>query len=555
MKSGISISRILSALLTVLLACSSLCIPVSAEGKTIKILSFPDTSINSVSFMVGISESEVISSLPNTLLANVEIYYDTSEVPKGTDSTKECKENYSVPVTWYCNNYNSDSSGSYDFKAQIVESGYECSDITFPTISVELYEGKIEEKPVEKEYFDENPTLEPPGKEPEPVEVDPGEENPAEENPAEDSGKTPDVTPTPSSEEKPASDASTNNTSGNSGSSSQGGSNQSSSSKNSSSSGSSSSQATKPATSSTTTSNAVAPTTPANNNATQNQSNTAVDAKSDTTKKKSTNSNASTEKAKENDDKKIDEKAEEKTAEESTVKKIEDIPISVANKSNTQTELIVGDGKAVIDVKNEESSEISSIITDEMTLLKNILTEEQLKKLAAGSTANIRISTNLVKESDLSEADANAIKEGVEKYKESIPGLCIAGYVDIGIYLQMDDEDWSYVSNTNKPVELVINVPDSVKNISSDYYVLRLHDGKTEMFVDDDDNPDTITISSGKFSIYIVMYDSEAAAEIEKSEKKEMTTLVFVVSALILILLIQIIYIFFIRKRLHFRRN
>ena len=108
MKSGIKISRILSALLTVLLACSSLCIPVSAEGTTIKILSFPVTSIDSVSFMVGTSKSDVISRLPNTLRANVEIYYDTSEIPKGTDITQEYKENYSVPVTWDCNNYNSD---------------------------------------------------------------------------------------------------------------------------------------------------------------------------------------------------------------------------------------------------------------------------------------------------------------------------------------------------------------------------------------------------------------------------------------------------------------
>ena len=115
----------------------------------------------------------------------------------------------------------------------------------------------------------------------------------------------------------------------------------------------------------------------------------------------------------------------------------------------------------------------------------------------------------------------------------------------------MDDEDWSYVSNTNKPVELVINVPDSMKGLSKNYYILRLHDGQTSLFSDNDEDPDTITISTGKFSIYVVMYDSEAAAEIEKSEKNEINLLIIFVIALIVVLVIQIVYIFAIRKKLH----
>ena len=115
----------------------------------------------------------------------------------------------------------------------------------------------------------------------------------------------------------------------------------------------------------------------------------------------------------------------------------------------------------------------------------------------------------------------------------------------------MDDEDWSYVSNTNKPVELVVTVPESMRGLSDNYYLLRLHDGQTTLFSDNDDDPNTITVSTGKFSIYVVMYDSEAAAEIEKTEKKELNLLIIFVIALIVVLVIQIVYIFAIRKKLH----
>ncbi|MBP5324286.1 MAG: hypothetical protein J6Y86_02165, partial [Pseudobutyrivibrio sp.] len=229
----------------------------------------------------------------------------------------------------------------------------------------------------------------------------------------------------------------------------------------------------------------------------------------------------------------------------------DDIPVSVTNKTETKSEISVGKGKAVINIQNDTASEVTATITDDETLLKNILTDEQLKRVAEGATVNLKISANIVKESELTAEDSDSIQKGVEENKKDIPGLAIAGYLDISIYLQMDDEDWSYVSNTNEPVELVISVPDSMKGLSKNYYILRLHDGQTSLFSDNDDDPDTITISTGKFSIYVVMYDSEAAAEIEKSEKQEINLLVIFVIALIVVLVIQIVYIFAIRKKLH----
>ncbi|MCR4831730.1 MAG: hypothetical protein K5883_09805, partial [Pseudobutyrivibrio sp.] len=237
----------------------------------------------------------------------------------------------------------------------------------------------------------------------------------------------------------------------------------------------------------------------------------------------------------------VSEKAFEKT----------EIPVSLTSKTDTKAELSVGKGKAVINVEKGDSSDICARTTDDETLLKNILTEEQLKRVAEGATVNLKITANVVSEDELSADDSKNINDGVEKYKKDVPGLSVAGYVDLSIYLQLDDEDWSYVSDTNKPVELVINVPKSMQGLSENYYILRLHDGETTMFSDNDDDPETITISTGKFSIYVIMYDSEAAAEIEKTEKNEMSILIIFLLVLLVVLIVQIIYIFIIRKKLH----
>ena len=536
MKSNNKLCRLFSIMLASVLLFLSLDLSASAETVvTYTVTSFLGFKVGQTEFDVGTSEGEIASRLPSALGAKADIYTveegsasSSGGVATGPATSMEYDVDVPVPVTWVCSNFDSEEPGVYTFKAQTTDSTkYIVENSIYPTINVQLTEPIPVEVPEEKE----NPAVEEP-------EVNTPEQPAPEGKPEETPVEEPEET-TPEQQEKPTpapaaeqpSGGSSNNESGNS---SSGLSNNSSNSTN-------------PATETPATS-----TTPAQTNTPAAESSTQQTASTNTGHSSSSSSSHSAS---------ATPKVEEQTTEASIVveqtpapekeESTDDIPVAVTSKTETKSEISVGKGKAVINIQNDNSSEVTATITDDETLLKNILTDEQLKRVAEGATVNLKISANIVKASDLSAEDSDNIQKGVEEYKKDKPGLNIAGYLDISIYLQMDDEDWSYVSNTNKPVELVVTVPESMRGLSDNYYLLRLHDGQTTLFSDNDDDPNTITVSTGKFSIYVVMYDSEAAAEIEKTEKKELNLLIIFVIALIVVLVIQIVYIFAIRKKLH----
>ena len=541
MKSNNKVCRLFSALLAGVLIFLALDLPVAASTITYNIKSFQSFKPGNTIFDMGATEGDIADRLPSTLVATADVLTESegnSSSGTGPASSYEVDQTVSVPVTWECQDFDAGVPGEYTFTARCTDSAYRFeSGVSYPTIRILLRE--TVEVPVEKEVPIEEPEEEVPPETP--------ENEPVNNTPEQQVKPTPAPTP---SEEQPAGGSSDNNSGNGESNSSEnnagnGGSSSSGNSSGNSSSGSSSS------------SNTVAPATETPVAATPTDA--TPEAQTPTQQAASTNTSHSNSGSRHSDSPapKVEEQVTEASivVEETPIEEPKetpnDIPVSVTNKTETKSEMSVGKGKAVINIQNDNSSEVSATITDDETLLKNILTDEQLKRVAEGATVNLKISANIVKESDLTAEDADNIQKGVEEYKKDVPGLAIAGYLDISIYLQMDDEDWSYVSNTNKPVELVINVPDSMKGLSKNYYILRLHDGQTSLFSDNDEDPDTITISTGKFSIYVVMYDSEAAAEIEKSEKNEINLLIIFVIALIVVLVIQIVYIFAIRKKLH----
>lgn len=535
MKSNNKLCRLFSIMLASVLLFLSLDLSASAETVvTYTVTSFLGFKVGQTEFDVGTSEGEIASRLPSALGAKADIYTveegsasSSGGVATGPATSMEYNVDVSVPVTWVCSNFDSEEPGVYTFKAQTTDSTkYIVGNSIYPTINVQLTEPIPVEVPEEKE----NPAVEEP-------EVNTPEQPAPEGKPEETPVEAP-VETTPEQQEKPTPAPAAEQPSG---SSNNGSNNTSNGSSN------NSSNSTSPATETPATS-----TTPAQTTTPATESSTQQTASINTGHSSSSSSSHSAS---------ATPKVEEQTTEASIVveqtpapekeESTDDIPVAVTSKTETKSEISVGKGKAVINIQNDNSSEVTATITDDETLLKNILTDEQLKRVAEGATVNLKISANIVKASDLSAEDSDNIQKGVEEYKKDKPGLNIAGYLDISIYLQMDDEDWSYVSNTNKPVELVVTVPESMRGLSDNYYLLRLHDGQTTLFSDNDDDPNTITVSTGKFSIYVVMYDSEAAAEIEKTEKKELNLLIIFVIALIVVLVIQIVYIFAIRKKLH----
>ena len=62
------------------------------------------------------------------------------------------------------------------------------------------------------------------------------------------------------------------------------------------------------------------------------------------------------------------------------------------------------------------------------------------------------------------------------------------------------------LTELNNEIEVTIQIPEDIKGKST-YYIIRNHDGVCDILEDIDDNPDTITFKTDRFSTYAIAYD------------------------------------------------
>lgn len=136
-----------------------------------------------------------------------------------------------------------------------------------------------------------------------------------------------------------------------------------------------------------------------------------------------------------------------------------------------------------------------------------------------------------------------AVKDAFEEKK--LPGMTIGRYFEITLE-ETKEEEKENVSELTEKLKVVIHVPKPLQAEDRRFYILALHtgkDGRQELaqLLDEDENPDTITFSTDKFSPCAIAYidwETENAAESGKetddnSRAKTAAGAVIVVMALI----------------------
>ncbi len=129
--------------------------------------------------------------------------------------------------------------------------------------------------------------------------------------------------------------------------------------------------------------------------------------------------------------------------------------------------------------------------------------EEKMELLQGGAPAEI----NLYVEDTDGREPAQVQKEFAEK---KLPGMSIGRYFEVSLTASKGGETET-ISELPTALKVVIDVPEHLKAEKRRFYVLRLHtkaDGSREFaqLADEDDNPDTITFSTDKFSPYAIAY-------------------------------------------------
>ena len=98
------------------------------------------------------------------------------------------------------------------------------------------------------------------------------------------------------------------------------------------------------------------------------------------------------------------------------------------------------------------------------------------------------------------------IGSGIEAYREEVPGLVLGMYVDISMFIRIGAGDWSAITATDEPIEVVVSIPEKLLSDGREFYIIRAHNGTYTFMNDLDDVPDTITVSTDMFSSYAIAY-------------------------------------------------
>lgn len=183
-------------------------------------------------------------------------------------------------------------------------------------------------------------------------------------------------------------------------------------------------------------------------------------------------------------------------------------------KGNNDAELMIGameSGDLQLAVHNDFSSEKQEISYYNFeAAVDYFLSGEEKMELLQGSAP---VAINLYIEDADDRQAAQVQKEFAEK---KLPGMNIGQYFEVSLTASKKGETQT-ISELSSALKVVIEVPEHLKAENRRFYVLRLHtkeDGSREFaqLSDEDDNPDTITFSTDKFSPYAIAYVDEQTA-------------------------------------------
>ncbi len=165
------------------------------------------------------------------------------------------------------------------------------------------------------------------------------------------------------------------------------------------------------------------------------------------------------------------------------------------------------------DVEKDEKAPDTKLSNDAEELADTILTEEEKEQIKTGT--DIKFILDVKDAEDIVSSDDKAVVEEVLDTSSEVRGFVVGQYLDISLFKVIGD-DRSAISETSKKLTIVINVPESLKSADSGkprtYAIVRVHEGVAETLTDLDDDDNTITIATDRFSVYAIVYQEAGGA-------------------------------------------
>lgn len=172
-----------------------------------------------------------------------------------------------------------------------------------------------------------------------------------------------------------------------------------------------------------------------------------------------------------------------------------------------------GTGTVTPEVKPGANAPATSISTPAAELEDVLLTEGEKQQVQNGTDIKIVL--------EVQDAGSSASKADKDVVEAALGGGAPAQGFTVGQYLNIElykliGTNRTDVTETAKKIRIVLTVPEGLKNKDSGrtrtFVVIRVHDGKADLLSDVDDDADTITIETDRFSTYAIAYQDVAGS-------------------------------------------
>lgn len=168
------------------------------------------------------------------------------------------------------------------------------------------------------------------------------------------------------------------------------------------------------------------------------------------------------------------------------------ISVTIPRLSGKVDKEVTTDGKTSAQIATSEDN------------LKDILLEEAEKQQLANGT-DIKIVLDVKDAGGSVSSGDKALVETEINGGSAAKGYTVGQYLDISLYKQIG-ENRTDITETKEQITITINVPESLRGTGRTFAVIRVHNGETVTLNDLDDDPNTVTVATDRFSTYVLVY-------------------------------------------------
>ena len=149
----------------------------------------------------------------------------------------------------------------------------------------------------------------------------------------------------------------------------------------------------------------------------------------------------------------------------------------------------------------------AEIATPTNTLAEAALTPEERESVKNGENIGI-----VLKLEDGTAIVSDKDKAAVEAALNGSENLKLAQYLEINLYKIVGGVE-TEITQTNEPITIKIAVPEALRGSGREFVLIRVHDGETVLLPDSDNDENTVTIETDRFSVYALAYRENVSAD------------------------------------------